>query len=367
VLIVALILATLFSALAWSLVTTTEIAVRSQGATLLLSRAERAAQSGIEWAAADIARNGERSATTVVPIATGTSATVTITPGASPNVSSRGVADRVSLTLVANVAARRQPFPYTVASFGGSSALQRPLISDGPVYFANSGNPINLQQSRKPSQGPALILRGDLDLVTTVPLPDGMVNHQNSGKTNLGVPSMAKPIVDTTSFLTMTGGAVPVHHYTGTTTLRNVDLVGIVVIRQGSSDSILIQNSTIRGTLVVHPTYTPGNDTATPIDLRGNVSIVGGTARTGNLAVLAPDGALKSEFGSSIDLRGVVYSAGLNDATATQVTGMLLTNKISTLADLPVVVPSGWVEDLRLGLTLPSPRGSVGIEWLGRP
>jgi hypothetical protein len=366
-LLVALILVVLFSALSWSLLATTEIAVRSENAALNLRRAERAAQSGIEWAAADIARTGLGTRNATVPIGPGAFAEVSILSTGSPTVTSRGTADRVSITLVANVTREPGPFPYTVASYSGTSVLRRALDSDGPVYFADPTNPIDLVRSIGPSQGPALKVRGDLDLVSPTPLPAGMVDYKSGGETNLAVAPLPQSVVDTAPFLGLTSGAVAVHHFAGTTTLRNLNFAGIVVVRLGLGDSLEIHNTTIQGTLVVHPTYTPANGTATRISLKGSVTIGGGTAWTGNLAVLAPDGVLDGTFSVDVDLNGVVFCHSVFDAVETQISGMLLTNAISTIGtDFRVVVPSGFAPNLPLGLTLRS-RDRWVIEWLGRP
>jgi hypothetical protein len=365
VLLVVLLLSATVSMLAMSLLATTEISVRSMAAGRGLERAELAARSGVEWAAAKIAASGEVAGTVVVPVGRGTSAEVTLAPGADPNVTSRGRADGVRVTVTANVKSRAVPVPYAFASFNGASKLPQPLTVLGKAYFGTFLWPINYPASVAPAVGPALILSGDLDLVTSIPLTAGTVDHSGGGSTRYGVSPLTLPAADTAAFTTMTTGTVPVHHYTNPSQVKNVTLSGVVVIQLDKGSTVELRACTINGTLVVHELSAP-TLAATTIAVANDVTIAGGTALTGNLAVLAPDCTINADNASAFDLHGVVYCSRMQNLKNTSVTGMLLTKyDIETTEAATVTRPAGWSPDLPLGLTLPTTIAQR-IVWVGR-
>lgn len=367
-LLVVLILTTLFAALSLSLLATTDTSVRARKNGLLLDRAERAAQSGVEWAAARIAASGEAAGITTVPLEPGLEARVQIVPGGSPNVISEGRCGGVAVAVRANVKGTPLPIAHNMASFVGTSQFVKAITSEGPVYLGDPAAPIDFPGSL--TAQPALVITGDLDLVASPAIPAGFVNFQGGGQVNLGVVPIAAPGWDTSIFLGMTSGSVAVHHYSGTTWIWSQTLDGIVVFDVSPGDAVTIEDCTINGTVVIHAAHDPNPMTGTPpntLSFKKTVTINGGTALTGNLAVLAPGCEVRFQQPQGIQLNGVAYVGTISAAKDLTVDGQLLVRgAIHNAHPCAVTVPNGFTPDVPLGIQWPASTSGLRIEWLGR-
>lgn len=365
VLLVALILAATVAVLSLQLLADTELTVRSLAAGERQAQAEWAAQSGVEWALARIAAGGETAVTAVVPIAADTEARVQVVPGGNPNVIAEGRAGGAAVTVRANAVRVPKPFPYRFACFAGTSSFVRPTTLEGPAYFAEPSQPISTVGS---GTGATLLVNGNVDLRTATAPPAGYISH-TAGQTRVGQAGLPPPVWNTAAFLGLTSGAVLVHRYSGSPWIKNRTLDGIVLVEVGFNDGLTLENTVINGTVVIHAPYT-ANPMPKPANnwlwFRGNVTINGGTAWTGNLAVLAPDCEVGFQTSPNVSLHGVTYVGRFTKTDGLQATGMVLTRAdFNGTNQFRLSVPPGWTPQLPLGLTLPDVIGWQ-VEWLGR-
>jgi hypothetical protein len=154
----------------------------------------------------------------------------------------------------------------------------------------------------------------------------------------------------------MASGAVPVYQYSGNTTLTGMDITGIVVCTLSNGGKLKLNRTTVRGTIVVHyvPTLLPLPATAT-FEMDDQSVIDGGTAWTGNLALLAPTVALKADLGNAKIISGVVYVGSVSNFSNTTIRGMLL-SRSTVFCDQNVRFepPAGFWPDVPLGFDPPT-------------
>ncbi|MEM7202811.1 MAG: hypothetical protein AAF628_21305 [Planctomycetota bacterium] len=365
VLLTVLFLSTTFVALSLSLLATAESAVRALSSGRDLDRAERAAQSGVEWAAAQIGVTGIVDTTMLVPLETDVEALVQITAGAQPNVLAEGRARGATVTLGATVGYVREPLDYAFASFADANKFKETVFVSGKVYLGDPTEPIDISAS----DSPALDITGDLHLVMPPSLPSGTVDHHGMGSnTDYDATVYAAPVWDTTQFETMTSGMVTVHHYSGATTIKDQTLDGIVVVALGASDKLKLENATINGTLVVPTDYDVARNGAQEIELKKTSTINGGTALTGNLAILAPHSELHCPGKDDKVCNGVVYVESVRNPHAVTIEGQLLVrfDTIETKKEELTITRSwSWRPDVPLGLEWPA-GPHLRIDWAGR-
>lgn len=364
-LLVVLILAGVFALLSAQLLADVETVLRGRANGSRLDRAGSAACSGVEWAAARIATVGEVATTATVPLGDDTHARVRIVPGGNPNVVAEGRCGGTAVSVDATVERLAAAFPYRFACFSGTSSSTKAITLEGPAWFGHPSQPFDTTGW---GTSTAVTMHGDLDLAATAALPPTFVSHV-SGRTRLGRAPVGQAVWDTGVFLGMTSGGVPVHRYSGNNvSIGSTTLTGIVVIDATAGGTITLDNLVVDGTVVVHAPYNaaPVETTWTSLMLRRTVTINGGTALTGNLALLAPGCQVNVQANPAINLTGVTYVGCYLRTDGLSATGMMLCrgNFPATNA-FRLAVPAGWSPDLPLGLTLP-PVYSWWIRWLGR-
>lgn len=122
-------------------------------------------------------------------------------------------------------------------------------------------------------------------------MPLGFAVFLTGGRVNRNVPPLTPPIWDTSWFVALSGGAVPVYHLPGPATYKDKTYNGIVVVNMIAGKKVTFDDCVINGVLVVHAPYSAAAFPATPpneLDLKDIVTINSGTPLTGNLALLAP-------------------------------------------------------------------------------
>ncbi len=363
ILLVALVLCATLGVLSVAVLATQDAALRGRANAAAAQLAEAAAAAGVEWAAARDVEVGRVLGTTTLNLGSGRSAVVTIA-GSSPHVTSKGRCGGAEVTLAANLGVvDGAPLPYAFASFDRTSTIDRDLTIVGSAYFAD-GTPL--------TGGRDVLMYGDLKLVTNGSLPGGMVQHF-SGSTTKGVAAHALPVVDVSAFEAMSASA-SVRRYSGSTTLKDVDFTGIVVVRLGSGQTLTIEDSTIHGTVVVTAAAgllggggLLGLGLSRPtVRLKGNVTIDGGTPTTGNLALLAAFCTLDGNT-SGATVTGVTLAYECEHMQSITFTGQLvLMERIRDAnSSWRVERPVGFTPDTPLGIHWPC-QSTTLVTWLGR-
>lgn len=100
--------------------------------------------------------------------------------------------------------------------------------------------------------------------------------------------------------------------------------------------------------------------------LQGASQVGGGTAWTGNLAVLAPDCTLDAPASTGSTLGGVVLVQKVATLQSVVVTGQLVVTGTleADAASLSVTRPGTFVPDTPLGITWPG-TAAVRLDWRG--
>lgn len=372
VLLLALILTTTFALMAWSLLASSDFAARARLGGAAQEQAERAAASGIEWAAAVALAGSLADGRTSLTLADGSQVVVVVATASSPQVVSRARCRGAEVALGADLRLQSgAPLPYALVAYGSDNRLSQDVAVSGsawlggvPPFFAGMAG--------------ALGMDGDLQLVTTTAVAAGAVK-QVSGRTLYGQRAWSMPTIDTTPFATMVSGAVKVTRYVGSQTISNQTIDGIVVADLEAGQTLLLRSTTINGTLVVRSPLTailgtgPGSlgqvgGVVLPcVRLAGRSSIGGGTAWTGNLAILASDCQLDASASIDSTIRGVAVVDAVDKLKNVAVVGqlVLLENISSTLPSFTVTRPPEFVPDTPLGVTWPGTK-AVRIDWRGR-
>lgn len=387
VLLLALILTTTFALMAWSLLASSDFAARARTGGAAQEQAERAAASGIEWAAAAALDGSLVDGRTSLALADGSQVEVVVATSSSPQVVAHARCRGAEVAFAADLRLQAgAPLPYALVVYGSASRLSQDVAVSGsawiggvPPFFAGMTGVLGMD--------------GDLQLVTTTAIDAAAVN-QVSGRTLYGQRAWDPPVVDTTPFATMLSGAVKVTRYLGSQTISNQTIDGIVIADLEAGQTLLLRNTTINGTLVVRSLLTgilgtglgllggggvsvqsststtggTGVGTVPPsIRLAGASSIGGGTAWTGNLAILAADCMLDAPASTGSTIRGVAIVKSLDAIKNVAVTGqlVLLDSITSTSGTFTVTRPSAFVPDTPLGVTWPGTK-AVRIDWRGR-
>lgn len=369
ILLLALVLSTTFGLLALAALASADMSLRVQQSSGEAERARRAAASGIEWAAAVAMASDTFRVKRTVVLADGVSVAIEADSSTTPQLKATGTCEGVAMTLGANI--QRGPLPYVFASFGGQAVCGADAhLKDGPVYFAEPTGPIAAG-----SRGVIDVVNGDAHLVSSKALTAAQLKVDSGRVINYGVTPTGRPTIDTTPYATMLSGAVPVTRYVGNTTLYKQTITGIVVVELAVAQILTIEDTKIFGTVVVRSvggdaigngTVSGVKLTAPVVRLRGSVTIEGGTATTGNLALLAPGGLLLSDTSGSKDLNGVTFVWACGAMKDIKVFGQLITaTSWDSAESFEVKRPAGYVPSTPIGITWPAP-SSVRIQWLGK-
>lgn len=365
-LLLALVIAITFGLLSFTLMATHDGARRAIDAGDDVERAERAAASGIEWAAARVVAKGVADATTALDLGDGARVVVDLDATSPPHAVAQGSYRGAAVTIAADFTiVDGAPLPYAFASFDGSSRLDHVVTVLGSAYFGSPSAPIDGRSTG------SLAMYGDLELVSgTSPSASQLTQYQ--GATRLGVSACATPVVDTKPFETMTSGAVPVRRYSGNTDLAGA-LDGVIVVSLGAAQTLTIRDATINGTVVVTPALDLlggggllGTGLLPPtVRIRGATTINGGTAITGNLALLA-ECELQVSSTSGAVVAGVTLVDHLSQPSAITFRGQLVTkqNIDRTSAPFTIERPNGFAPQTPIGIRWPGP-SSVRVKWLG--
>ena len=372
ILLLALVLSTTFGLLALAVLASADLALRVQQSSGEAERARRAAASGIEWAAAVAMASDTFSVKRTVALTAGVSVTIVADSSKTPQLVATATCEGVVITLGANV--RRKsgpPLPYAFASFGGQAVCGADAkFKDGPVYFAEPTGPITAG-----SRGRIDVSNADADLVSSQALTTSQLRVDGGQVIRYGVTPIGRPTVDTTPYATMVSGAVPVKRYTGSTTFFKQTITGIVVVELTALQTLTIEETKIFGSIVVRSLggdaigsgTLPGSKLTAPVvRLRGKVTIEGGTATTGNLALLAPGCLLVADVSGGNDVNGVTLVWACGALKGVKFTGQLVTTTTWDSAEsFDVERPSGFVPSTPIGIFWPG-GSSVRIDWLGR-
>ncbi len=370
-LLLALVLSTTFGLLAMALLAANDAGERVQRSTGEGERAELAAASGIEWATALAMASGRVDARLSVELLPGVSVAIdSVATTRSPQLKAIGTCQGVTVTLGADVVEKTGgALPYAFASFGGSAGCGERVKIDGSAYLGDATTPIAAA-----SRDALELNNGDAALVTKTPVASGKL-IMNGYTVNYGTKPLANPTVDTTTFVSMVSGAVPVTRFTGTTTIKRQTLAGIVIVELTALQSLTLDDSTIDGTLVVRSAtsdavgsgkVTGVSAIAPQVRFVNMVTINGGTATTGNLALLAPECVLVGTASTTTRLIGVSYAwaAGTLDKTAFQ-GQLVLATTFDTAKAFEVKRDDTFVPSTPIGIAWPGVVG-VRVTWLGR-
>ena len=360
ILLVVLMLSVTCSLLAMALVSTAEVTLRASINADDLDRAERAACSGVEWGAATVKAGGFLGASRSVRLGKGVEVAMQVRVLQTPEVLGTGRSNGAEVTVGADVGFLERGKAYALSSYDGTNSLGHPVQVDGAAYLGDRSAPLD-------GNG-ALTMAGDLDVVSTNAITKPTLTH-TSGTTSQGVAARTMPAWNTVAFASDLGWSVPITRYSGNTVLQNVTLTGLVVVTLGAGQTLTLDDVTIDGTLVVPWLYPPVLDllgTAT-IELKDVVKIQGGTADTGNLAVLAPGCTLRDAGVTTVAVTGVTYALALQNLRSTTFDGMvLLRNRIaSTRGPMRFTRAADFLADVPVGIEFGA-SDRVVIHWRGR-
>lgn len=368
ILLLALVLSTTFGLLALAVLASADMALRVQQSSGEAERARRAATSGIEWAAAVAMATDKFKVKQTIDLSSGVSVTITADSAQTPQLMATGTCEGVAVTLGANV--QRGAMPYAYASFAEQAVCGADAKFKGSVYFADPAGPITAG-----SRGRIDVSNGDAYLVGSKALTTAQLRVDGGRFIYYGVTPIGRPTIDTTPYATMISGAVPVTRYVGNTTIVKQAITGIFVVELTAAQTLTIEDSKITGTIVVRSVggdaigngTVPGVKLTAPVvRLRGNVTITGGTATTGNLALLAPGCLLVADVSGGNDVLGVTFVWACGALKGVKFVGQLVTattwDSIETFA---VERAADFVPSTPIGIAWPGP-SSVRIRWLGR-
>ncbi len=363
ILVVVLILAVTFSALSVALLSTAEMSLRVQGNGQDLERAERAARSGVEWAAAIVKSGGIADVSRRAELTPGVVVAAQVRSAQTPNLLGGGSAYGAVVRVGADATVEAAPFPHALLSFSDKSTFTDEMTVVGSAYFGETSSPPAFSAARPAQMG------GDLELVTTAALAAGRVVHK-SGATLYGVTALTTPPWNTLPFTLGVGWTVPVTTYTGTTTVSGKTLSGIVVVNLLLGQTLTLDNCTITGTLVVPCLYPPLTELlgVPTIQVNGSVQVRGGSADTGNLAILAPGCTLVGIRNGNAVIEGVTYVREAKTLDGTTFRGQLMTRlgiTSSSAGAFRVERPDTFVPSVPVGITWTGASG-VRLTWRGR-
>lgn len=360
ILLIVLILSVTISLLSMALVSTAEVSLRADSNAGDLERAERGARSGIEWGAAVAKQYGIIPFTNKVVLDSGVEVARQTRSVSAPRLLGTGVSNGVKITVGADLQLLESTRPYALMSFSGTNKPSHTVTVNGLAYFGEVNTPL---QASTP-----MLLAGDLDLVTTTTLAAGQVTH-SAGANNYGTAALTMPGWDTSTFSTPTNWTVPYTAYTGNTTIRDTTLTGLVVVTLSAGQTLRLENVIFNGTLVVPWLYPPVFDflgTAT-IEVK-DLTMVGGTAETGNLAILAPGCTLiaAGPGASGTTVSGVCFVRDIDSTKAWNQSGkMLLRQGITKTGGLyGFSRATDFVPDVPVGIKWNN--SQIVIRWLGR-
>jgi len=360
ILLIVLILSVTISLLSMALVSTAEVALRADSNASDLERAERGARSGVEWGAAAAKEYGIIAFTRTVVLDSGVEVVRQTRATNGPRLLGTGSSNGVKITVGADLQTLEVTRPYGFMSFSGTNKVSDVWTMDGLAYLGASSAPLNA--------GKAVQMGGDLDLVTSTALPAGQVVH-TAGATNYRVGALTRPAWDTAPFSVPGNWTVPYSSYSGSQTIRDVTLNGLVVVTLAAGQTLRLENVILNGTLVVPWLYPPTLDLlGTPtIELKGTTRIIGGTAQTGNLAILAPGCQVTTSGGGlALTISGVCYVREVKDPKSVQLNGQLLVRLsiASTNGDFTFRRPADFLPDVPVGFDWGG--NKMMIRWLGR-
>lgn len=360
ILLVVLMLSVTCSLLAMALVSTAEVTLRASINADDLDRAERAACSGVEWGAATVEAGGFLGASRSVRFGNGVEVAMQVRVLQTPEVLGTGRSSGAEVVVGADVGFLERGKAYALSSYEGTNKFGHPTQSDGAIYLGDASTPLD-------GNGP-LLMAGDLDLVTTNAVTKPTVTH-TIGTTSNGVATRTMPAWNTTAFASDLGWTVPITRYSGNTVLQNVTLTGLVVVTLGAGQTLCLDDVTIDGTLVVPWLYPPALDIlgTARIELKDVVQIHGGTADTGNLAILAPGCTLRDAGITSVAVSGVTYALETTDLKETTFTGMVLLRKgiTDTKGPMRFTRAADFLADVPVGIEFGA-SDRVVIHWRGR-
>lgn len=364
ILLVVLILAVTFALLGIALTSTVEVSVRARSNADAIARADRAAVSGVEWAAAAVMTAGMFDADRTLSLDAGTRAVVSIRVSRAPQVVSAGRCNGAEVTIGADLQLTDgAPLPFAYASFNAQSRFDHSVTVNGSAYFGDSVRP--LATGLVP-----LAMNGDLFLHTSNVLAAGVVTHL-SGVNRYGVARLDEPGVSMAPYLALPGDDVPVYRYTGSTEIANRTVNGVIIVDLdlGLLQHLTLRDAVINGTIVVRGLLPllPLGLTTPEVRIVGATTINGGTARTGNLALLAPDADLKAGSSTGSVVSGVTFVKQCEAMRLVTFEGQLLTKQATVSTSGPYLIdrPAEFRPDVPLGVDWPGP-ASVRIVWRGR-
>ncbi len=359
ILLIVLILSVTISLLSMALIATAEVSLRAEANGDDLERAEHGARSGVEWAAAVVKKAGVLAFQATTTLDSGVVVTCQARLLGSPRLLGKGVSNGVTVTVGADLLVLEDTRPYAFLSFADTNSPRHAVTVDGMAYLGEAGTPLNTSS--------ILQMAGDLDLVSTTTLAPGQVSR-TGGTTNYGVAALSAPAWDTTSFTLSGNWTVPYRSVSGTTTIKDQTINGLLVATLAAGQTLTLDNVILNGTLVVPWTYPPLLELlGTPtITLKG-ATIVGGTAETGNLAVLAPGCLLQGNNPTSGSITGVCYVRQLDGLRALDVGGKMLVRKAmvgSTGSPITFRRAADFLPDVPVGIQQAG--NQMAIRWLGR-
>jgi len=361
ILIVVLVLTVTFAMLSLALLSTAEMSLRVQSNGRDIERAERAAQSGVEWAAAVVKANGFVDGVRATTLTPGVVVSSSIRSSTAPHLLGGGAAYGVVAYYGADADFVDGAHPHALLAFGGMLQSNDDVTIRGSAYAGGTPTALTFNAVRP------LGMDGDLQLVTTVAPTN--VRHI-SGTTQLGVAALTEPAWNTTRFTLLQGWTVPTHVFNGSTTLTNRTLTGIVIVNLLAGQALTLEDVTIDGTLVVPSLYPPVLEVlgVPQIKLQGTVTINGGTADTGNLAILAPTTRLIGDRGVVLSVKGVAYLRTVEDCGELALTGMLMVRRgvaSATNGTVTIDRPDDFVPKVPYGITWTG-ANTVRMTWRGK-
>ncbi|MCU0867042.1 MAG: hypothetical protein MUC36_24930 [Planctomycetes bacterium] len=353
-LLLALATTVVLSLLALSVLASREASVAVGEQVDARERAHRAALSGAEWAVAQAMDAGAVATSAAIELDDGSTVAVVMDRTRSPHVVVDGHRDGVVVRLQADLEVNLPPTPpHAWVSLSSTTSLSEDLAVNGSAHL-NGGLPLT------PLLPGKLRMNGNLFLSTSSTVGSSAIVHL-TGTTTRGVQAIAAPTMVPAEIPVTATDDVPVTSYSGSTQLQNTPLVGIVRVALAAGETLELNNVNLNGTLVV----VGPNSLLNRARLRlSNVTIQGGTALTGNLAVLAGNIAMESNRGT---VTGVSVLHSVLEAQRTTINGMLVTTAgmIVPSTGFTITRTAGFVPDTPLGLRWGTPR--FRLRWLDGP
>lgn len=341
------------SLLALSVLASREASVATGAHGETRARARAAAACGIEWALARAVAGDLSMSTTTLALESGDAVQVAIDPDQSPHVVADGLSSGMTVRLRADLLAEQPSAPpHAWVSLSGTSEFPGDLTVRGSAHLNASPWPIAWLQPGK------LRMSGDLHLVTTSTLGSMTIVHA-SGATKRGVPAIAAPTIEFAALPSAASGGVAVTTYTGDTQIANTTLTGVLRVSLAAGQTLDLRQLTLNGTLVVSSPVSSFNPAKIKLN---NLTLTGGTAITGNLAVLAPDAELEA---TGCEVRGVTVVGRVANTSNASFRGQLITMAAVVANGFTVDRSVSFVPDTPLGLRWGARRWR--LDWLGAP